>query len=64
MERALRAEEATWPADKVETRAAFETRLLEAYGSLSEATIREGCAAMKKRLQQVVAAKGGHIRRD
>jgi hypothetical protein len=64
VEGVLRAEEATWDASKVETRAEFETRLLAAYASLSEERIREGCAAMKKRLQQVVDAKGGHIKRD
>jgi len=64
VERVLRAEEKTWDAAKVETRAEFTTRLLAAYASLSEATVREGCGAMKKRLQEVVEAKGGHIRRD
>lgn len=62
--RAMLEQETDWPEGQKETRAAFQTRLLATYASVSTGQIRSACGNMKKRVAAVINAHGGWIPRD
>ena len=59
--RRMREQEATWPAEKCETRRQYLVRLKRTAMGLPREYIRNSIGALADKCAQVVAAKGGHI---
>ena len=54
----------TWHHGSTEKRGDFKDRLITAYSAVTPQQIRLACRGMKRRIVQVIAANGHHIKRD
>ena len=60
----VRAEEKTWPRDRVESEVAFEARLERTARSIPAAAIKKALGDMKRRCKSVIANEGDWVTGD